>query len=332
MESNHAYQAAAAWLARAKRPLLLSHRRPDGDALGSLAAMSLTLRAGGAEPCVALFDPLPARYSLIEPLAEWHAWEAARDSLAPRCDRLIVLDTCSAAQLEPAVEFLKKAPPTLVIDHHQTRDAGIGDRPGDLRVIDAAASSCARLVLRVCQAMPVRLGERLATALFTGMATDTGWFRFSNADADTLEAAARLVAAGARPAEIYDAIYQQEPAAKLRLIGRMLGSLEMHAGGKLAVLRLRRADFAASGADRGMTEDLINEVGRIGGTEATLLFTEDEAGVTRVNLRSKRVLDVAALAARHGGGGHVRAAGCRLTGDFEQVSRSFVDEAVASLS
>jgi phosphoesterase RecJ-like protein len=98
----------------------------------------------------------------------------------------------------------------------------------------------------------------------------------------------------------------------------MLASLEMHAQRQLAVMYLRQADFAAAGADRDLTEDLVNEAGRLGCTEATILFTEEPSQV-RVNFRSKRWLDVAALAGRFGGGGHPRAAGARVTGTWDEV-------------
>jgi phosphoesterase RecJ-like protein len=177
-----------------------------------------------------------------------------------------------------------------------------------------------------------KLDERLATALLVGLATDTGWFRFSNADARTLHTAGELVSAGARPSEIYDDIYQRDSAAKLRLVARLLQSLELGAGGRLAVLRLRQADFAAAGADMSETEDLVNEVNRLGCAEATVMFTEEPEGVIRVNLRSKRVVDVAKLAQQFGGGGHVRAAGARVKGDWDETVAAVMAAAERAIS
>ena len=111
----------------------------------------------------------------------------------------------------------------------------------------------------------------------------------------------------------------------------MLGKLELKADGKLAVLYLRGADLEAAGADDTMTSDLVNEATRLADTEATLLFTEESDGTVRVNFRSKRELDVSALATRFGGGGHARAAGARLRGAWDAVVPRVITETIAAL-
>lgn len=323
------FDRVTAWLAAVRRPLLFSHQRPDGDALGALAAMGHALQSGGARPAVCLFEPFPTRYRFLEPAAEWHDW-ADGAALARGADAVVIVDTCALGQLTPIADYLKHAPRTLVIDHHATRDA-LGERPGDLRLIDASAGAACLLIAEWLSAAGRAVDAVCATALFTGLATDCGWFRFSNTDARMLGAAARLVEAGAAPAEIYAAVYQQDSAPRVRLIGRMLERLELHAGGKLALLTLRSSDFAAIGADPGQTEDFVNEAGRLGATEATVLLQEQPDGQIRVNLRSKRYLNVAEIAARFGGGGHARAAGARLSGDFEAAVRQVVAAVSAAL-
>ncbi len=340
---------ARGWLARAKRPLLFSHRRPDGDALGSLAGMAQICSALGASPTIALFEPFPSRYRLLAGGLDWRlfpgtaaetvaAWDR-QDSIATpaldlaalgAADAVIVVDTCSLAQLEPAAAFLRNAPPTFVIDHHATRDP-LAERPGDLGGFDAGASACCLMVAELAEALDIARTPALGTALFLGMATDTGWFRFSNTDGRTLRQAARMIDAGARPSEINAALFQQDAPAKVRLVGRLLSNLELLAGDELVVLRLRQADLAATGADRTMTEDLVNEVNRLRCSEATLLFSEESAGVIRVNFRSKRRLDVAAIAQRFGGGGHVRAAGARLTGDWDRETARVIGAVTEAL-
>jgi phosphoesterase RecJ-like protein len=312
------YIAAKNWLADCRRPLLVTHRRPDGDALGALAATTMLVRALGLEPHPTLFDPFPARYTWLEALAPWHDWSREHDYLTNNCDALVILDTCAVSQLEPIAEFLPRAPRTLVIDHHPTRDA-IATRPGDLRLLDESAGAACLLIAECIKAAGIHLTPPLATALFVGLATDTGWFRFSNADARLLRVAADLMEGGAVGHTLYRAIHENDPPARLRLLGRLLQTLELQAGGRLVVLRLRQADFVAAGADRAMTEDLINEAGRLAGIEALVQFTEEADGSVRVNFRSKQALDVAALAARFGGGGHARAAGARPTGTWDEV-------------
>lgn len=331
MNLDAAHHTVSAWLGGCRRPLLVSHRRPDGDALGSLAALALILKQRGVAALVTLLEPFPDRYRMLEAFAAWRLWRDEREALTSQCDAVIVLDTCAFAQLGPVGDWLKSAPRTLVIDHHATSDA-IATRPGDLRLIDASASATCLLLAEYVTAAGLKLDDRLATALLVGLATDTGWFRYSNADARTLHAAGDLVAAGARSSEIYDELYQHDSAAKLRLVARLLQTLELHAGGRLAVLRLQQADFAATGSDMGDTEDLVNEVNRLGCADATVMFTEEPDGVVRVNLRSKRRLDVARLAQQFGGGGHVRAAGARVKGGWNETVKTVVAAAEAAIS
>lgn len=312
------------WLDGCKRPLLLTHRRPDGDALGSVAALSAMLRERfAAQPVATLFEPFPSRYAMVQPLADWRLWSDFV-SEAKNCDAVVVLDTCSNSQLEPVAEFLVRAPRTLVIDHHATRDA-IGTRPGDLRLIDETAAANALILAEWAFHERLAITSETAVALFVGIATDCGWFRFSNSDSRTLHIASELAHRGVKLDELYAALYQQEPFAKMKLVGLLLGSLELHANGRLATMFLRPSDFAKAGADRSMTEDLVNEAGRIGSVECTLLFSDEGTGEIRVNLRSRKSVDVAAIAKSHGGGGHARAAGCRLRGNWDESVPAFIE-------
>jgi bifunctional oligoribonuclease and PAP phosphatase NrnA len=318
------------WLANCRQPLLITHRRPDGDALGALAALGRALGQLHVTPLIALYEPLPPRYGLLAELAAWQQWQEPAAALAERADALVIVDTCAYAQLEPVRTYLEHAPRTLVIDHHPTRDA-IGTRPGDLRLIDESAGAVCVLIGEWLQACGLALDPAIATALLVGVGTDTGWFRFSNTDGRALRLAADLAAAGAPPNAIYRYIYEQDAAARLRLIGQMLLHMELLAEGRLAVLRLRRSDFAAAGADGAVTDDLVNEAGRLAGLEATLLFLEEPDGSVRVNFRSKQTLDVAVLAQRFGGGGHARAAGARPPGTFDEVVARVVDATLRAL-
>lgn len=324
------YHNVRRWLADCRRPLLVTHRRPDGDALGALVGMTLGLRKLGADPLPTLFEPFPARYTLLADAVPWRRWDQERESLTGACDALVILDTCAVSQLDPIAEFLPQAPRTLVIDHHPTPDP-LATRAGDLRLLDETAGAACLLIAEWLTAAGLSFDRQTASALFTGLATDTGWFRFSNADARLLRVAADLMDAGAPAHTIHRLLYQQDPPAKLRLIARMLQSLELHADDRLAVMCLRKADFAAAGADRTLTEDLVNEAGRLGCTEATLLFLEENDAGVRVNFRSKQTLDVAALAKHFGGGGHKRAAGARPTGTWDELVPQIIAATVAAL-
>jgi phosphoesterase RecJ-like protein len=329
MTDTDAFRAVDEWLNRCRRPLLVTHQRPDGDALGALAAVAGELRRRGQTPVVALFDPVPPRYALLASLAPWQDWAQVAPT-AGACDALVIVDTCARAQLAPLADLLADAPRTLVIDHHATGDA-LAERPVDLKLCDPQAGAACLLVAEWLLACGGVRDADVATALFTGLATDTGWFRFPSTTARELRAAAALVEAGAAPHTIHRAVFEQDPPGRLRLVARVLSSLELLADGRLAVLGLRQADFAAAGADLTMTEDLVNEVGRLAGLEVTVLLIEQDDGRVRVNLRSKQDVDVAALAQRFSGGGHARAAGARVAGEFDRVRADVVAAVLAAL-
>jgi phosphoesterase RecJ-like protein len=156
-------------------------------------------------------------------------------------------------------------------------------------------------------------------ALFIGIATDTGWFRFSNTDARTLERCAELLRGGIAPSDLYDRIFNSERPGKIKLLSAALGSLELLEGERIAVMQLTLADLARSGADPGDTEGAINEPMRIASVEASVLLVEQREGGVRVSLRSRARLDVASIAASLGGGGHARAAGARMSGTLADV-------------
>ena len=331
MADTNDYYSVTAWLDECHRPMLIAHQRPDGDSLGAMISLALALQKRGAEPAPVLFDPLPELYEFMTAaLPRWHSWEQDREWLVSDCDSVIIVDTCAVSQLETIASWLPQAPRTLVLDHHVTRDP-IATRPNDLRLLDDTASAASLIVAELCQSLGVTIDLPLATALYVGIATDCGWFRFSNTDARTLRLVANLLEVGLKPNEIYRRIYQQDSLEKLRLIARMLDSLKLFADRKLAVMYLRQADFDITGADRNANSDLVNEAGRLGCTDVTLLFTEEADGSARVNFRSKATLDVSDVARRFGGGGHPRAAGARLRGKWDDVVPRVIDEVVEAI-
>ncbi len=186
--------------------------------------------------------------------------------------------------------------------------------------------------MRLIESAGWEIDAETATMLYVGIATDTGWFRFSNADEAAFAAAGRLVSMGARPNELYERLYHSDCEARLRLIGELLSNFELHANGRLAVLRITRDLLAKCGATREMTEEVINEPMRMGDVVASLLLVEPEGDApVRLSFRSKRDLDVARLAARFGGRGHARAAGARMTGTLSSVADEVIPAMVRAM-
>jgi bifunctional oligoribonuclease and PAP phosphatase NrnA len=306
----------------ASRIVITTHSRADGDAVGSAAALQHALRHQGKTATVYLHEPVLDRYAFLaesEPLLTWNLATAGQ-TLAS-ADLLLLVDTCAAAQLGRLADPIKAAPVRKVaIDHHITRDDIV-----DEVFFSEDAGASAQIVVQILEHAGWVIDGRVATALFTGMATDTGWFRFANADRAVFVTAAKLIKAGASPVELYEQLYLNDCAARTRLIGAVLSSFELLANGRLAVIRITQDMLNRCGATREMTEEIINEPQRIGSVIACMLIVEPVGdGPVRVSFRSKHGLDVAALAARFGGGGHERAAGARIPGTFTAVAEQVI--------
>ncbi|MFQ5410747.1 MAG: bifunctional oligoribonuclease/PAP phosphatase NrnA [Phycisphaerae bacterium] len=320
---------AAGRIEAADRILITTHTRADGDAVGCVTALIRLLEGRGKNVRAILHETVPARYAFLPDVGALQIWDVDRAAEAlSAADLLILVDTCASAQLGDVAESIRSARlPRLAIDHHVTRDD-----VADEILLDETAGACARIITRLADHAGWSIDADSATLLFVGLMTDTGWLRFSNTHAAELATAARLVEAGARPDELYERLYLQDAEPRVRLIGEVLTSLELLAAGRLAVLRITEDMLSRCGAARDMTEEIINEPQRMGSVVVCVLFVEPEGdGPVRVSFRSKRDVDVAAIARRFGGGGHPRASGAKITGTLEAVHQQVVPVVVRAL-
>ena len=313
------FSPALQLLQKSKSVLLTTHLKPDGDALGSAAGLALILGSKGKSTQIVLPSPLPAEYAFLfgcePPRVICDDW--CRHSLQ-EFDTVVILDTSVESQLQPQFQFLRACPmQILVIDHHLTTGS-----ISTVQIIDPTASAVGLLVAELAHAWQISLGPPAAQALFTAIATDTGWFRFPNTDARTFRQAASLLQAGAELDRIYQTLYMKRSPAKLKLLGRTIDSLQLLCRERLACMTLRQTDFQQTHATLADTEDLINEPLRIGSVIAAVLFVEQQDGSTRLSLRSKGPLDVAQIARQFGGGGHKLAAGAQLPTPLEQTRQT----------
>lgn len=310
------------------RVLILTHDRADGDAIGAVVAMRRAIVALGHQAEAFLFSELPPRYRFLDGEGHLASWAAAEpDTLDIRFDGVLILDTCSWTQLEPAAAFLRQTRlPKIVVDHHATRDDLTASSSANC-LIDATSASACGLLHEWCRAMQWEIDERAALALFSGITTDTGWFRFSNTDGRTLRAAAELIDAGVDADVMFGRLMESYSVARLRLMGEILATLELHADGMVAMMSATRAMFEHTGATQADTEDIVNEPMGVTTVGVSILLCESPDGRIRVNLRSKspeilgRDIDVAAVARALGGGGHTRAAGARVGGTLAEARK-----------
>jgi bifunctional oligoribonuclease and PAP phosphatase NrnA len=298
-------EQVAAELRSRERFLLTAHEGPDGDALGSLLGMHHLLTQLGKDSVMFMAAkefPLPIEYRFL-PLEE-----VFHEAPADMADRTIVFLDCGNVDRMP-VEFLTAGENFRInVDHHHDNTLF-----GDVNLVETMASSTAEIVYRLAILLGVEITAEIASALYVGLVTDTGKFMYENTNAGTHRIAAELIDAGVAVDETYRRLYEHVPVEKLRLLSRALDSIQRYCGERLVVTYITDADYEASGAGAEMTEGIIDHLRSIEGTKVAALIRDqgDRARAARkVSLRSSGgELDVSAIARKHGGGGHKRAAG-----------------------
>jgi phosphoesterase RecJ-like protein len=311
--------------------LVTTHQKPDGDALGSVLAVVRACQAVGVPAEGWVVDPCEGNLRSFEG-SSCVVHVHPRKPELPRgdYDLVVVVDTGAWTQLEVIAPWLRERHAQVIgFDHHAR-----GDLVAARRVVDVGCGSCTALLARLVDAMGVSLAagadERgrgsIAEALYMGLATDTGWFRFPNARAAEFALAARLLEAGVDKDAMYQQIEQSSRAERVELQACALSSLEMLSAGRVALMRLRAADFAETGAMLEETAGIVNIPMEIAAVRASILVVEDaQAGIIKLSFRSKPAddsgsfIDVNELAARFGGGGHVHAAGAKQQGTLDEV-------------
>lgn len=307
--------------------LLTSHMRPDCDAIGSELALALALRSLGKRVRIVNGDPVPPHIAFIDPNKDVQVLgrDVFADDLA--CDVLAVLDTSAWGQLGPMADVVRDTTARkLVIDHHVSEDDF-----GATIFKDTTSEATGRLVLQAIDALGVAVTPAMATALFTAVATDTGWFRFPSVTASTFAVMARLVASGAQPTATFAALYEQNSLARLWLQGRILTNVKSELDGRLLFSAITQADLNDTGAETTDTEDVINRLLGVAGVEVALLFVELGPQETKVSLRSRSAIDVRHVAEQFGGGGHRSAAGVRYGGPLAEAQAAVLGAVRAAM-
>lgn len=312
-----------------QRFLLTSHIRPDCDALGSELGMAGVLRALGKDVRIVNGHPTPPNLAFIDPRQEILVIDKdVRMDELEDVEVLIVLDTSAWAQLGPMGEVVRQTKAMkLVVDHHVGEDD-----LGATLFKNTSAEAAGRLVAEAAEHLGVELTSEISRPLFAAIATDTGWFRFASVDSDTYRLGARLIDAGARPDEIYGSLYEQDKLGRVRLRGLVLTRIETERDGELAYTYIERDDFERTRALPSDTEDLVNLVLAVQGTQVAVIFIGQLSGGYKVSFRSRCHLDCSQVAGGFGGGGHKAAAGAFLDGDLETVKAKVLDAVRASIS
>jgi bifunctional oligoribonuclease and PAP phosphatase NrnA len=317
-------------LSLCKRVLVTTHVRPDGDAIGTTAALILAMRKVGIDAQALLLSHLPSKYAFVfkENDIVHHDVESGWPEPFPfdRYDALLVADTGTWSQLPGLRERISNwSVPKIVLDHHLTQEDW-----ASIKLVVSEAAAAGEIAAELIEQWEIPFDSGMATALYVAIASDTGWFQFANTRPFTHRLAATLIEKGVDTDRIYQMLYQNERPERVALQTRAMQSLELLAGGRLAVMRISRADFEQTRARVPDTENLINVPLQIRTVEVSILATEPpEGGPIRISLRSKGQIDVARFAEQFGGGGHARASGLKIDSTFQDAHDKVVQAMLA---
>ncbi len=294
--------------------LLFGHENPDGDAVGSALALGHILRDMGKQVSVAFPTPPPDWWTHM-PGADMVTQQPSQPP-----DVAVSLDCDDISRLDHLTEAYLQAPHCAEIDHHtNTR------RSCEVFYVDPQASAVGVLIHRILTAMHQPLTAQIGTCIYWAIATDTGFFRFANTNAEALRVCAECVAAGADARRIARATVGNRPLAHLVLKGRALANLKQYLDGRVLLGVVSMQDFAAAGANRTHAEGIIDDIRLAPEADVSVLFKAPSPNnCWQVSLRSS-VIDCAEVARRFGGGGHAEAAGFSFDGPLADGRRHLLD-------
>jgi bifunctional oligoribonuclease and PAP phosphatase NrnA len=295
-----------------KSVCVVGHVRPDGDCIGSQVGLALALEGAGKTVTVWNDDGCPDKLRILDPERR-----VRRPSSGHRFDAVVATDCASFERLGRCGDLVRDRGVFINIDHHASNT-----RYADINWVSPREPSTGELIYDLCQWAGWKITKPMANCLFAAVSTDTGSFQYPTTTPETLEIAARLVDAGADLGGLCEEIYQSYPITRVRLLRHVYSKFRMTHGDRTAYFWLRKADYARAGADSEESEGLIDHIRAIEGVVVAIMFEEMGTDMVRLSIRSKNPsIDVGAVAALFGGGGHRAAAGARIPGTALSVQR-----------
>ena len=311
-DANLLQQTAAAIRSR-HRFVIVSHVRPDGDAVGSQMAMAHALRDLGKDVRVVSRDLAPPPLLVFPGVSDIEIVDRVDDP----GDAVIVME--SGDLLRTGVAGLERGF-VINIDHH------VGNSMfGAINWFDVSAAACGEMVFDLVRELGVPLSHDIAVHLYVAILTDTGSFHHSNITPRTFEICRECVAAGVNPAEVARSVYDSNNLGRLRLMGAVLSRMQLASGGRLAIMSVDQSLVTSCAGTYEDTEGLINLPLTVREIQAVLFLKEVGPLDWRVSMRSKGEVNINAVAREFGGGGHKNASGCSASGTLEQLRTLFTD-------
>ncbi|MBW6484929.1 MAG: bifunctional oligoribonuclease/PAP phosphatase NrnA [Syntrophobacterales bacterium] len=298
--------------------LIAAHERPDGDAVGSTLGLYNMLRGMGKDAVVYNQDSTPENFLFLP------GSDLITRDLPPveNFEVAVILDCGELERIGKEAAQIAKITRLVNIDHHVANGGFC-----DACLLDADASSTGELIFRLARHLEFPLTSEIATCLYTAIVTDTGGFRYGNTRRDALLAAAELVEKGANPQWISENVYESDHPGRIRLLAMVLPTLTLEEEGRVGSLVVTQKALAEAGALPDHAEGFVDFPRSIRGVEISLLYSELVDGRFKISLRSKGKANVERVARFFGGGGHVNAAGFRISGELSEIRRR-VSEAI----
>ncbi len=304
-------------LVKAEDVLLLCHKNPDGDTIGSAGALFWALKSLGKQAAVLCADGIPDRYGYME-LTPFEG------QFTPRY--VVAVDVASIQLFGDSIrDYTRQI--DLCIDHHSS-NAGYALET----LLDAGAAATAEILYRLIPSMGVHLTPKIADCLYTGLSTDTGCFRFSNTTANSHQVAAGLIGSGARLEELNTILFESKSRERIEAERIALDQLEYHFDGRCALIYLTREQIAESGVEPDELENMTSLPRMIEGVQVGLTLRQQPGGSYKISVRTQEGVDACAIAQRLGGGGHSRAAGCELEGNLCNTKAAILAEVERELA
>lgn len=299
---------------------ILTHERPDGDAIGSSLAMSLALKKLGKKPDV-IIPKYSETYAFL-PDAE----NIKQESNIENYDLAIALDCGDIKRLNGFVKYFEDAKQSISIDHHS-----MNPMFADINFVDHTSPACCQILVIIFNYLGIEIDKQIGTCLLAGIITDTGGFKYPGVTVETFEFVADLLKSGINVSKIYKKVLQIKPRASFELSKIAMNKIEFLEGGKITFTYITCEDEKKVGAQEGAHEGIV-EIGRdIEGVEVAIFLHQAEDKVYKVSLRANDYVNVADVCLMFGGGGHARAAGCKMEGTPQQIKEKLIKEIKKSL-
>jgi bifunctional oligoribonuclease and PAP phosphatase NrnA len=291
--------------------LITSHESPDPDAVGSSLALANYLVSRGKDVTIYLSDPVPEN-CLFLPMAA----QVLHDVPERDFDLCFVLDIGEFRRAGKAITENRRIARFINIDHHLGCDLF-----GHHNLIDPKACATGALIYRIIKAAGDEVNFPTALCIYTAILSDTGSFHYSNSDPEAFAIAGEMVAKGVKAWDVNENLYESEPLQRIALLALALSDLTVSPSGEYASVTVTQEMYRQTGSNAEDTDRFINYPRSIKGVQVALFFRELEQGLFKVGFRSKGKVDVAAVSASFGGGGHHNAAGCTVRGSLAEVKK-----------